>query len=187
MRRVNVNRPLFTRSSSSCFPIHLSICSFVADTVSMNVGPVLFFSSFCDIVFSSVVFFCAVDMHVAVANKTNNYIETTVWNFSYLHKKFCICGMVQYFQTFTLIDLVFRVVHWFSFYHLSSTHSSLSWHCSHHFKNNQERDVAGITTITMTRNSLTWRKIALLTDTWAYQSSHAKAWFSRATRAQRQA
>ena len=97
MRRVDVNRPLFTRSSSSCFPIHLSICSLGADTVSMNVGPVLFFSSFCDIVFSSVVFFCAVDMHVAVANKTNNYIEMTVWNFSYLHKKFCICGMMQYF------------------------------------------------------------------------------------------
>ena len=78
MRRVNVNRPLFTRSSSSCFPIHLSICSFVADTVSMNVGPVLFFNSFCDTLFSSMVFFCAVDMHVAVANKTNNYIEMTV-------------------------------------------------------------------------------------------------------------
>ena len=56
----------------------LSICSFVADTVSMNVGPVLFFSSFCDIVFSSMVFFGAVDMHVAVANKTNNNIEMTV-------------------------------------------------------------------------------------------------------------
>ena len=78
MRRVNVNRPLFTRSSSPCFPIHPSICSFVADTVSMNVGPVLFFSSFCDIVFSSMVFFGAVDMHVAVANKTNNNIEMTV-------------------------------------------------------------------------------------------------------------
>ena len=83
MRRVNVNRPLFTRSSSSCFPIHLSICSFSADTVSMNVGPVLFFNSFCDIVFSSMVFFCAVDMHVTVANKTNNYIEIMVWNCSY--------------------------------------------------------------------------------------------------------
>ena len=90
--------------------------------------------------------------------------------FIFIHK-FCICGMV-------------RVVHWFSFYHLSSTLSSLSWCCSHHFKNNQERDVAGITTITMTTNNLTWRKIALLTDSWAYQSSLAKAWFSRATRAQ---
>ena len=96
MRRVNVNRPLFTRSSSSCFPIHLSICSFVADTVSMNVGPVLFFSSFCDIVFSSMVFFGAVDMHVAVANKTNNNIEMTVWNCSYLYTNFVFvewCGI----------------------------------------------------------------------------------------------
>ena len=96
MRRVNVNRPLFTRSSSPCFPIHLSICSFVADTVSMNVGPVLFFSSFCDIVFSSMVFFGAVDMHVAVANKTNNNIEMTVWNCSYLYTNFVFvewCGI----------------------------------------------------------------------------------------------
>ena len=97
---------------------------------------------------------------------------------------FCICGMVQYLNIITLIDLVCRVVHWFSFNHLSSTLSYLSWRCSHHFKNKQERDVAGITTITMTTNNLTWRKIALLTDSWAYQSPLAKAWFSRATRAQ---
>ena len=42
MRRVNVNRPLFTRSSSSCFPILLSTHNLVADTVLMNGGPVLF-------------------------------------------------------------------------------------------------------------------------------------------------
>ena len=42
MSRVNVNRPLFTRSSSSCFPILLSTYNFVADTVLMNGGPVLF-------------------------------------------------------------------------------------------------------------------------------------------------
>ena len=40
MRRVNVNRPLFTRSSSSCFPILPSIYNFSADTVLMNGGPV---------------------------------------------------------------------------------------------------------------------------------------------------
>ena len=106
--------------------------------------------------------------------------------FLFIHK-FCICGMVRYLYTFTLIDLVCHVVHWFSFYHLSSTHSSLSWRCSLHFKNNQGRDVAGITTITMTTNNLTWRKIALLTDSWAYHSSLAKALFSRATLAQTQA
>ena len=42
MRRVNVNRPLFTRSSSSSFPILLSTHNLVADTVLMNGGPVLF-------------------------------------------------------------------------------------------------------------------------------------------------
>ena len=57
---------------------HLVFPSTSPSVVSMNVGPVLFFSSFFDIVFSSMVFFCAVDMHVAVANKTNNYIEMTV-------------------------------------------------------------------------------------------------------------
>ena len=46
MRRVNVNRPLFTRSSSSCFPILLSTYNFVADTVLMNGGPVLFIFRF---------------------------------------------------------------------------------------------------------------------------------------------
>ena len=46
MRRVNVNRPLFTRSSSSSFPILLSTYNFVADTVSMNGGPVLFIFRF---------------------------------------------------------------------------------------------------------------------------------------------
>ena len=100
--------------------------------------------------------------------------------FIFIHK-FCICGMVRYLYTFTLTDLVCQVFHWFSFYHLSSTHSSLSWRCSLHFKNNQGRDVAGSTTITTTTNNLTWRKIALLTDTWAYQSSLAKAWFSQVT------
>ena len=96
MRRVNVNRPLFTRSSSSCFPILLSTYNFVADTVLMNSRPVLFFSSFCDLVFPLVAFFCAVDMHVAVANKTNNYIEMTVWNCSYLYTNFVFvewCGI----------------------------------------------------------------------------------------------
>ena len=42
MRRVNVNCPLFTRSSSSCFPILLSTHNLVADTVLMNGGRVLF-------------------------------------------------------------------------------------------------------------------------------------------------
>ena len=46
MRRVNVNRPLFTRSSSSSFPILLSTYNFVADTVLMNGGPVLFIFRF---------------------------------------------------------------------------------------------------------------------------------------------
>ena len=78
--------------------------------------------------------------------------------FIFIHK-FCICGMVRYLYTFTLIDLVCHVFHWFSFYHLSSTHSSLSWRCSFHFKNNQGGDVARIITITMATNNLTWRKI----------------------------
>ena len=46
MRRVNVNRPLFTRSSSSSFPILLSTYNVVADTVLMNGGPVLFIFRF---------------------------------------------------------------------------------------------------------------------------------------------
>ena len=47
MRRVNVNRPIFTCSSSSCFPILFFLFIFIlfsyffADTVLMNGGPVL--------------------------------------------------------------------------------------------------------------------------------------------------
>ena len=61
--------------------------------------------------FASVAFFCAVDMHVAVANKKKQLHRDDGLKLLICIHKFCICGMVQYLYTVTLIDLVCRVVH----------------------------------------------------------------------------
>ena len=106
MRRVNVNRPLFTRSSSSSFPILLSTYNFVADTVLMNGGPVLFIFRFVTWCLPQWLSFAQLTcMLLWQTKKKQLHRDDGLKLLIFIHK-FCICGMVQYLYTVTLIDLV---------------------------------------------------------------------------------